>query len=159
MEVYRKIQEDDAVRYAIGAMQDIDPEYTKNTFAEGERVKNQLNKAINSNSIRTEFEYQGSVTNNTHIKAYSDIDLLTIHSAFVSLKPPLEPSSHYAGDVLDDLLSLREDSYQCLRSAFYEARVDNSGSKAIALSGGSLRRKIDVIASNWLLTSESEASG
>ena len=43
-EAYRSISQSDSVRYVIGAMQPIDPEYTKNTYAEGERISNQLQK-------------------------------------------------------------------------------------------------------------------
>src|SRR5579863_5137093 len=81
-EVYDRISEDESVRYAIGAMQPIDDEYTKNTYEEGNRVKAQLDKALNQPRQTAEFEYQGSVTNNTHIKAHSDIDLLALHAYF-----------------------------------------------------------------------------
>ena len=41
-EVYERMQESSsAIKYAVGAMQPIDPNYTANTYAEGDRVKNQ----------------------------------------------------------------------------------------------------------------------
>lgn len=148
-EIYRSLSQSESVRYVIGAMQPIDPEYTKNTYAQGERVCNQLQKLLDETC---EYEYQGSVTNDTHIKARSDIDVLVLIGKFHTLEKPQEPLNPYNGDPLQDLLDLRADAIKCLTSAFPEAAVDSSGSKSIAVEGGSLRRKIDVVPSNWFNT-------
>lgn len=152
--MYKRIAESDAVRYALGAMQPIDDTYTQNTIAEGERVKNQLKGGLWANGIGADFRYQGSVTSDTHIRAHSDIDLLTLHNSFFSLEPPQRPAVLYAGDPLVDLLTMRSTAVRVLRSAFPAVDVDDSKSKAIALSGGSLRRKIDVVVANWYDTVE-----
>ena len=148
-EVYRRIHESESVKYAVGAMQPIDPEYTKNTFAEGERVRNQL-----QNNLVTgcEYEYQGSVTSDTHIKARSDIDLLVLIAKFYSLEPPQQAARPYAGNPIEDLLDLRSDAIRVLASAFPQATVDSSGAKSVTIEGGSLRRKVDVVPANWLDT-------
>ena len=78
-EALRSIAQSDSVKYAIGAMQPIEYEYTKNTFAQAERVWKQLRDRM---SISCEFDYQGSVTNDTHIRARSDIDVLAIIDRF-----------------------------------------------------------------------------
>ncbi|RCX32806.1 hypothetical protein [Thioalbus denitrificans] len=156
-EVYERLDEDDAVRYAVGAMLPIDPEYTNNTFAESDRIQGQLVTGYDAVSRKVEFEHQGSVTSDTHIKAHSDIDLLVIETRFVSLEHPLQPSSPYKGDPLQDLLDLRGFAEDALIRAYPKATVDCSGSKAVAISGGSLRRKIDVVFSSWLETPEYKA--
>ncbi|MGH1457230.1 MAG: hypothetical protein ACRBDI_10650 [Alphaproteobacteria bacterium] len=148
-EVYKRLTQSDSVKYVLGAMQPIDPAYTKATYAEGERVWNQLEKSLDQNCV---LRYQGSVTNDTHIKAKSDIDLLTILTDFVSLELPQTPSDPYQGDPLQDLMNLRNDEIRILDSAFPEVSVDSSGGKSICLEGGSLRRKIDVVPSNWYNT-------
>jgi hypothetical protein len=153
-EVYERIHEDDAVRYAIGAMQPIDSEYTKNTYLESERVQNQLTGGYKAIERRVEYEHQGSVTSDTHIKAHSDIDLLVLETRFVSLEHPLQPSSPYQGEPLQDLFELRATAEKTLCNAYPAANVDCSGAKAVALSGGSLRRKIDVVFASWLDTPE-----
>jgi hypothetical protein len=49
---------------------------------------------------------------------------------------------------------LRRASIQVLREKFPEATIDTAGSKSICIDGGSLRRKVDVVASNWCDTNE-----
>jgi hypothetical protein len=157
-EVYDRISEDESIRYAIGAMQPIEKEYTANTYAEGDRVKSQLQN-LNSLKETVEFEYQGSVTNDTHIKAHSDIDLLALHAGFFSIQPPGSPISPYKGDPMQDLKDLRQICVQNLKRAFPAVVVDDRPGKCIALSGGSLRREIDVVISNWWNTVEYQNSG
>lgn len=139
-----------AVKYAIGAMQPIDPDYTQNTYREGDRVKNQLEKA----GLACGYEYQGSVTSDTHIRARSDIDLLTLTCHFITVDAPGPVGNPYHGNTIEDLLSLRRDSISVLRDKFPEATVDSSGAKSVCIEGGSLRRKIDVVSSNWRNTVE-----
>jgi len=148
IESYEGLKEADSIRYVIGAMQPVDAKYTQNTYDEGERVKNHLKKLIDS-GYNIDFRYQGSVTNNTHIKVHSDIDILTIHLGFISLEPPQIATIPYQGNPVKDLCKLREDSYSILRTAFPAAEIDNTGAKSISLKGGSLKRKVDVVPSNW----------
>ncbi|WP_166667974.1 nucleotidyltransferase domain-containing protein [Orenia marismortui] len=150
-ESYEKINEKDIYKYIIGAMKEVDDIYTRNTYKEGDRIKNQLDK-IKSYKLDFEYRYQGSVTNNTHIKTHSDIDLLVIIKKFTTLEPPQKATIPYTGDPVEDLVNLREECYLHLHNAFPEVNVDNTGSKSIALSGGSLKRKVDVVPSNWFDT-------
>lgn len=155
-EVYKRISQTDSVKYVLGAMQPIDPDYTKATYAEGDRVWNQLEKNL---TISCELRYQGSVTNDTHIRAKSDIDLLTVIDRFFTLERPQEPSSPYQGDPVQDLRDLRKEEIGILGRMFPEAKVDSSGSKSISIEGGSLRRKIDVVPCNWLNTNKYAETG
>ena len=150
-EAYRNISQSDSVKYVIGSMQPIDPEYTKNTYAQGERVRNQLENRLIE---KCEYKYQGSVTNDTHIKAKSDIDLLVLIDKFFSLEKPQEPQSPYKGDPLQDLLDLRKESEGALEKAFPQATINKKGSKSISIEGGSLTRKVDVVPSNWYNTNK-----
>ena len=158
-EAYDSISEEEPVKYAVGAMQPIDKEYTSKTFEEGGRVKAQLAKALNQPTKTAEFEYQGSVTNDTHIKVHSDLDLLVLHTYFWSVQPPGTPTNPYQGDALADLRNLRAASAKALKSAYPEVTVDDAPGKCIALEGGSLRRRIDVVISNWWNTVEYQTSG
>lgn len=155
-EAYRSLSQSESVRYVVGAMQPIDPEYTRNTYAQGERVCNQLRNRLDTTC---EYEYQGSVTNDTHIRARSDIDVLLLINKFYTLEKPQEPLNPYKGDPIQDLLDLRANAIVSLDAAFPEATVDSSGSKSIAIEGGSLQRKIDVVPSNWYNTNKYTETG
>jgi len=135
-------------------MQPIDPAYTRNTIEERLRVEKQLADGYRSANLGVSFDYQGSVTNGTHIRAHSDVDLLTVEQRFHEVQPPNKPVSPYQGDTVADLRQLRHTAASTLRAAYPAAVVDVSGSKAVKISGGSLRREIDVIASNWWHTVE-----
>lgn len=154
-EVYRRLgREGSAVRYAVGAMARVDPRYTEITYEQGARVQNHLAKALREADASCEFEYQGSVTNDTHIKSYSDIDLLAIAQSFWTLEPPQEAAHPYQGDPVAHLKEIRTTSAQCMRDSFPAATVDDTGAKSVAISGGSLSRKIDVVPANWYDTNE-----
>lgn len=155
-EAYRQIRDTEGVRYAIGAMQPIDPEYTRNTFREGERVRDQLGKRIEESC---DFEFQGSTTNDTHIKAKSDIDLLAIINRWSWLAPGLPNESPYVGDARTDVRNLRLESEQAVRDAFPQADLNTSGSIAISIEGASLRRRIEVVPATWYNTVEYHTSG
>jgi len=132
-------------------MQPIDPEYTKNTYIQAERVSNQLSNRLVE---PCDYKYQGSVTNDTHIKARSDIDLLILIQKFFTLEQPQSPSHPYSGDPLQDLVDLRADAEKSLAAAFPKADVDCTGSKSITIEGGSLSRTVDVVPSNWYDTNK-----
>lgn len=149
-EVYNRLgDEGSAVRYTVGAMQRVDPRYTEITFEEGERVKSQLNKHYVATKLTCDFEYQGSVTSDTHIKSHSDIDLLVLTCRFTMLEWPQTPAQRYDGDPIADLREIRTVSCECVRSEFPAAEVDDSGAKSISVKGGSLRRKVDIVPANW----------
>lgn len=136
-------------KYVIDSMSEVPKRSTEISFEEGEKVKNHLAEHLNDFGLSAEFRFQGSVINNTHIKGYSDIDLLVITDKYYSLEPPQIPSNPYKGNPLDDLNELRAVCVKILRDAYPVAHVDTSGSKSITVSGGSLRRDIDVVPANW----------
>jgi len=156
-EVYRSMQQSDGVRYAIGAMQPIDPDYTANTFEQGLRVQRSLTADANVQTCN--FKFQGSTTNDTHIKAASDIDLVVLTKKFTWLKAPLQPSSPYTGDTKVEMKTLREQCVDSIRSNFPAVGIDDTGGKAVCLSGGSLTRNVDLVPAGWLDTQESETLG
>jgi hypothetical protein len=154
-EAYETRSTEKATRYALGAMQAVDAAYTANSVAEGDRVKNQLTKGLEG-IVDVTFEYQGSVPLDVHIKGVSDIDLLVLRADYMTVD--LNGAHNRAGRYSDwvgaqtgpELLSeLRSESERLLTSAFPEADVDTAGAKSISLTGGSLRRKIDVVPAHW----------
>jgi hypothetical protein len=154
-EVYDRLAtEDSSVQYALGAMQPIDPGYTKRTLEERARVEKQLADGFARVPMGVDFDYQGSITNDTHIRAHSDVDLLTVEKRWVSFQPPNQLPIPYRGNPIQDLRDIRSSTIRILRSAFPTAAVDDKGNKCVNISGGSLRRKIDLIACAWWYTTE-----
>jgi len=141
-------------RYIITALKPISRKYTNKLIEQGDRVENQLKERLKYEYPDLDFRRQGSVSNNTHIRYSSDVDVLVIIDKFVTLEPPQTPSSPYRGDAIDDLSLLREDCRRELEEAFPAADIDDSGSNSIEISGGSLYCKVDVVPSNWYDTNE-----
>jgi len=157
-ELYESRGKSDATRYTLGAMQEVDPNYTRISIEEGDRVKTHLSSSLITNLI---FRYQGSVPLNTHIRRGSDIDLLVIHDDFFVYDAAGPKAYNYAGgfDSLSAMIKLRKDCEESLKSRYYAATVDTRGAKSIALSGGSFKRKIDVVPANWYNTSKYQEYG
>ncbi len=158
-EAYARTDVPKSIKYALESMKEIDPDYTRISYEECDRVKNHITSVLTENSISFSYEYQGSVPTKTHIKIYSDIDLLVINEEFISLKSPLQVKSAYRGEPVQELITMRQSILGKLKTAFPEASVDNSGSKAVRIKGGSLRREIDVVVANWLETAEYQNTG
>jgi hypothetical protein len=148
-------------RYALGAMQEVDPDYTRISMQTAERVANQLGKRVGSFDL--EFRLQGSVPLNVHIRGVSDVDLLTlIDKRFLSYDASGVRAGTYwpSTDTSLQLLSqLRAEEEPALRKAFPAAAVDTTGSKAIKISGGSLARSVDVVPSHWYDSADYQRTG
>jgi hypothetical protein len=148
----------DTEKYLLASMEPVDIKYTDNTFSEAKRIISTI-ETLNDDVYKDceiTFEYQGSVTNNTHVKGYSDIDVLTLHGAFYTCEPPVQVELPYKGNSTNDLIALRNHEVEILKNAYPAATVDDSGAKSIKIFGGSLRRSIDVVPSNWIITKEYE---
>ena len=143
-----KAADDEDYEYMVTSMQPIDADYTEKCFGEAERVRLQLANGLSSSYYAT-FDYQGSVTSDTHIRVYSDIDLLVMDGRIVSLDWGATNSSPYLGSAIDDLTAFRQSTASVVKQKFPAVTVDNKPGKAIALSGGSLERKIDLVVGNW----------
>jgi hypothetical protein len=157
----------EVLTYIRLSMKGVEPEYTQKSKDAGERVKEHLLKELNNVS----FKYQGSVMTDTHIKGYSDIDLLTICEKFYqpdnyNIKKLLENSEQrvkffsslpklekevtgttYQGNELDDLKNLRIDSENILSKVY--SNCDKSKPKSIKIKNLSLNREVDVVIANW----------
>jgi hypothetical protein len=158
----------EVLTYIRLAMKGVEPEYTQKSKDAGERVKEHLSKKLSD----VTFKYQGSVMTDTHIKGYSDIDLLTICDKFYWYDAPrvkqiLESfetkskfrqssiekmekevnAGSYQGDALQDLRQLRLDSEDTL-TYVYDI-CDTSKPKSIKIKNQSLNREVDVVIANW----------
>lgn len=138
--------------FALGAMQEVDPTYTRISLETAERVRNQLEKRLSGSM---EFELQGSVPLNVHIRGVSDVDLLVLDSSFLTYDSSgVNGGAGYytpapARTSVGVLSALRRDTEQALRAGFPAATVDAKGAKAVKVFGASLARPVDVVPAHW----------
>lgn len=141
-------------QYALGAMAEVDVDYTRISIETADRVESQLNKRLAAAGYTMEFRRQGSVPLNVHIRAVSDVDLLAIESRslYYSVAGVRAQRGAYTPAAVDPLSILAKLRSQCeidLDLAFPVAKVDKSGDKAIKVLGGSLPRAVDVVPAVW----------
>lgn len=151
-ERYEQIAEPEAVKYAVGAMQAVDAAYTEESYAEGGRVRDRLSEGLTGAQVPATFEFQGSVPLDVHVRGNSDVDLLVLHGGFVTADQDVWTAYQYVSlgtSSLDDLAKLRKECVSILERRYYSAKVDATSSKAITVSGGSLKRFVDVVPSHW----------
>ncbi|SMC37110.1 nucleotidyltransferase family protein [Moheibacter sediminis] len=160
------------LEYIKRAMDGVGEDYTRRSKEAGEAVKNHL-KACLSN---VDYEYQGSVMTNTHIRGNSDIDLLVISNLFhfndwsgvdsvlnnsleklllesyqlTNLRYARESSTSYQGNFLADLKRNRTESENKLTNEYDECNI--SKPKAIRLKNKNLHREVDVVIACWYRT-------
>lgn len=141
--------------YALGAMQEVGPDYTRVSVETAVRVAKQLIGDLSTAGLTVAFELQGSVPCNIHIRGVSDVDLLVLDGAFYTYDRV--GSRAQRGDYqapinytpLSALQRLRLHIESSLRTRYPAANVDTTGGKAVCISGGSLARPVDVVPSHW----------
>jgi hypothetical protein len=161
-EAYQQRSNQPYTKYALGSMQEVGPDYTRIGLEEADRVGNQLQKGLERKQIYVAFELQGSVPLNVHIRGVSDVDLLTLETAFVTYDGGARSQAGLytpiTYTIADKMRQLRSQAENVLSDAFPAAEVDKSGNKAIKISGGSLRRPVDVVPSHWHDTTDWQSS-
>lgn len=152
-------------RYVLGAMQEVGPDYTRDSIDTAERVGKQLKRQLEAIGWSVEFELQGSVPLNVHIRGVSDVDLLNLESSFLSYYTAgVRAQNGFYSSVapsetsVQRLQRLRKECEKILIATYPAVDVDTSGGKAICLSGGSLSRPVDVVPSHWNDTIAYQAS-
>jgi hypothetical protein len=140
----------DSEKYLVGSMEPVSAQQTEIVLKTGERVKNQLQSYLNREGLYPDFDYQGSVTNNTHIKLNSDIDLIvTSGSFFTRIEGAFASLPAYSGHPGQTIFNLRIKCRDGLKTGFPAATVTEKA-KCIGISGGSLQRDVDVVPCNWI---------
>lgn len=152
-ESFDKTSYNENIKYVLESMKPIPTEYNRNTFEACERVQNQIKSELQY-QIDISFRYQGSVVTDTNIKVYSDIDQLIIIEKFHWVKAPLVATNPYSGDVVNDVLTLRNKVKNIIQSKFPAVSINDAKGKCTSIEGGSLNRKIDLISASWVNTKD-----
>jgi hypothetical protein len=159
----------DVLVFIRSAMRRVEPAYTRRSKEAGEKVKEHLKTVLTD----VTYKYQGSVMTDTHIKGYSDIDLLTICEKFYvwdnvgipnavqnnserqkysepslkKLQLAVDSYSPYNGDTLSDLFHIRLKSEAKLSDVYIDCDTDKP--KAIRIINRNLNREVDIVTANW----------
>jgi len=162
-EAYETLSESPGVRYAIGAMAAVNSQSTDISINEGNRVADTLISMLETSGINAIKRMQGSVALDIHIEGHSDVDMLIICSDTVLVQTPkLDGSKCYTSDkrpMVEIVADLRNQSESKLTTRYYQATVDCTNNKSIALEGGSLRRKVDIVPSCWYRSHDYQRTG
>lgn len=154
IEAHEKLHENSAIKYVIGAMAPVSYDSTRISKEEGERVATTLIDMLKTAGISAEMRMQGSVVLDIHIEGYSDVDMLILKTDIITVEGPELAGTYYVDasdkrlmvDIIHELRILCETK---LKSRYHAADVNINGNKSIALSGGSLRRKVDIVPACW----------
>lgn len=161
-EAYEKRTSKRATQYALGAMEEVNPEYTAKSISEGERVASQLKNRLPEEWM-PDVLLQGSVPLNVHIEGISDVDLLALRTDYFNYDPMGPKANTFVRwekcTTIGGILDLREKARSALVAAFPAVTVDASGAKSLRMSGGSLARYVDVVPAVWHRSAAYQARG
>lgn len=153
----------DAAKFVKLAMSPVDDSYTQRSKQAGNNVRDWLK----SKQTNVDYAFQGSVMTNTHIKGYSDIDLLTLCDKFYGteidkVRNILQQAyngytwgdeeklrtfdrnfTHYTGSGLQDLRDLRKENETLLAQRY--VICDTTKAKAIRIKNQNLNMDVDVV--------------
>lgn len=154
VERYERRSKSEATLYTLGAMEQVDPEYTRVSYEEADRITEALRGGLTASGKRADFRQQGSVPANTHIRGASDVDLLVLLGEALTYDRTgslagLGWYTPWHGSMVAAVGQLRTNCEDILERRYYAATVDKSKNKSIRLSDGSLRRDIDVVPAHW----------
>ncbi|MDD1794326.1 hypothetical protein LRP50_14395 [Enterovibrio sp. ZSDZ42] len=163
-EAFEKLNETVGIKYAVGAMAAVDEKSTRVSKSEGDRVADNLIKSLKISGESVTKRLQGSVALDIHIKGHSDVDMLIIVMNPVNIElPKVNPNGYFPSSDPRNLVDIAKDvrikSEEILPKNFPQAEVDCTGNKSIALEGGSLQRKVDIVPAIWFDSIKYQRSG
>lgn len=161
-EGYQKRSASTALTYAFGAMDEVDAVYTRVSNEQADRVMSQLMSGLSSEGERTDLRLQGSLPLNVHIRRASDVDILVLPMDFLTYNTDGCKAHTYipsSKDKAEVILALRSTCKKLMKNAYPAATVNDNKGKCITISGGSLRRDIDVVPSLWYDSINYQSSG
>lgn len=165
----------EVLEYVKRAMQGVEPAYTEKTIEAGNKIKEHLKR----NNSSLDYKFQGSVMCNTHIKGYSDIDLVQITNSFYSHEPLVNFNEKYnnsiyltssqkqnllnvingvpyTGDVNNTLRTIRLEAETVLTSNY---KYVVAKPKSIEVNPTYPNRIVDVVTASWYENVDSVISG
>lgn len=72
----------DCLKYALEAMQEIDPSYAYKTFHITKRIQEKISRAFEAINLSVDFRYQGAIQTETHVVLYGGVELLVLARSY-----------------------------------------------------------------------------
>lgn len=163
-ESFEKLNESNGTKYAIGAMAPVNDKSTEVSINEGNRVADSLIKSLTNRGESVTKRLQGSVALDIHINKHSDVDMLIVVTNPVNIELPQVHLNGYSAasdprKLIDIVKDVRHKSEIILPINFPKVEVNCKGNKSIALNGGSLARKVDIVPAIWFDSIKYQKSG
>lgn len=163
-EAHERLKESAGIRYAIGSMASVDAKSTEVSIRVGAQVADNVVKRLTTAGENVESRLQGSVALDIHIKGHSDVDMLVLVYKPINIELPKVDGTKYGPSTdprpIENIVrDVRNKSEGILTRGYPAAVVDCSGNKSIAVEGGSLARKVDIVPAIWYDTINYQKNG
>ncbi|HCX22919.1 MAG: hypothetical protein CMB80_32390 [Flammeovirgaceae bacterium] len=140
-DAFEECEYPDSLKYALEAMEEIDPSYAYKTFHITKRIQDKLDKVFNDINLKVDFRYQGPIQTETHIVLYGGVELIILTKPYD--KKPWIKINQIAGEVMGVLTGDQN---------FKE--IDYSSKLRIKLSTSKPKCEIKILPAVWLDNNE-----
>lgn len=136
-DAFEECEYPDALKYALEAMEEIDPSYAYKTFHITKRIQDKLDKVFNEINLKVDFRYQGPIQTETHIVLYGGVELMVLNKPYD--KKPWVSINQIAGEVMGVLTG--DQSFR---------EIDYSSKLRIKLSTTKPKCELKILPAVWL---------
>ncbi|WP_258098118.1 hypothetical protein [Marinoscillum pacificum] len=136
-DAFEECEYPDALKYALEAMEEIDPSYAYKTFHITKRIQDKLDKVFNEINLKVDFRYQGPIQTETHIVLYGGVELMVLNKPYD--KKPWVTINQIAGEVMGVLTG--DQSFR---------EIDYSSKLRIKLSTTKPKCELKILPAVWL---------
>lgn len=140
-DAFEECEYPDSVKYALEAMEEIDPSYAYKTFHITKKIQDKLDKVFHEINFKVDFRYQGPIQTETHIVLYGGVELICLTRS-MDKKPWLQVTrmAREIMEVLTGDLTFRE--------------IDYSSKLRIKLATSKPKCEIKILPAVWMENAE-----
>ncbi|RED93178.1 hypothetical protein [Marinoscillum furvescens] len=136
-DAFHESEYSEVLKYALEAMEEIDPSYAYKTYHIAKRIQERLEKSFDATGVGVDFRYQGPIQTETHIVLYGGVELIIL--ARTLDKKPWIKVENIATHVM-----------QTLSGAGVFTKVDYSTKERIILQSSKPSCEVKILPAIWL---------
>ncbi|MEQ8474476.1 MAG: hypothetical protein RIC35_24980 [Marinoscillum sp.] len=136
-DAFEECEYPDSLKYALEAMEEIDPSYAYKTFHIAKRIQEKLDKVFHEIDLKVDFRYQGPIQTETHIVLYGGVELMLLSKTY-SPKPWIQVSR------------MAQEAMSVLTGDQTFTGIDYSSKLRIKLTTSKPKCEIKILPSVWL---------